>query len=77
MRLNMENLKREYEVDTTRPQKLRFFCEGDSYMFWGLIPGNRRLVCPPKDGTFFWLGSDRLGRDMLSRICLLYTSRCV
>ncbi len=73
MRLNMENLKREYEVDTTRPQKLRFFCEGDSYMFWGLVPGNRRLVCPPKDGTFFWLGSDRLGRDMLSRI--LYGGR--
>ena len=42
-------------------------------MFWGLIPGNRRLVCPPKDGTFFWLGSDRLGRDMLSRI--LYGGR--
>ena len=29
MRLNMENLKREYEVDRTRPQKLRFFCHGD------------------------------------------------
>lgn len=74
MRLNMENLKREYEVDSTRPQKLRFFCRGDdSYEFWGLIPGNWRLVCPPKDGTFFWLGSDRLGRDMFSRI--LYGGR--
>ncbi|UZF90463.1 ABC transporter permease [Bosea sp. NBC_00550] len=74
MQLNMENLKREYEVDDTRPQKLRFFCRGDdSYMFWGMIPGNLRLVCPPKDGTFFFLGSDRLGRDMLSRI--LYGGR--
>jgi len=73
MRLNMENLKREYEVDPTQPQKLRFFCRGDSYEFWGLIPGDWRLVCPPKDGTFFWLGSDRLGRDMLSRI--LYGGR--
>ncbi|CAH1668489.1 Peptide ABC transporter permease [Hyphomicrobiales bacterium] len=74
MRLNMENLKREYEVDRTRPQQLRFFCHGDdSYEFWGLIPGSWRLVCPPKDGTFFWLGSDRLGRDMLSRI--LYGGR--
>ena len=70
----MENLKREYEVDDTRPQRLRFFCRGDdSYMFWGMIPGNLRLVCPPKDGTFFFLGSDRLGRDMLSRI--LYGGR--
>lgn len=72
--LNMENLKREYEVDTSRPQPLRFFCRGDDeYMFWGLFPGNLRLVCPPKDGTFFLLGSDRLGRDMFSRI--LYGGR--
>lgn len=73
MRLNMENLKREYEVDSTRPQKLRFFCKGDDYTFWGLIPGNTHLVCPPEGGTFFLLGSDRLGRDMLSRI--LYGGR--
>lgn len=73
MRLNMENLKREYEIDRTRPQKLRFFCRGDDYMFWGLIPGNRRLVCAPEGGTFFFLGTDRLGRDMLSRI--LYGGR--
>jgi len=73
MRLNMENLKREYEVDRTRPQPLRFFCQGDRYEFWGFIPGDRHLVCPPKDGTFFFLGSDRLGRDMLSRI--LYGAR--
>lgn len=73
-RLNMENLKREYEVDRTRPQPLRFFCHGDDqYVFWAMIPGSWRLVCPPKDGTLFLLGSDRLGRDMLSRI--LYGGR--
>ncbi|HEV7257985.1 MAG TPA: ABC transporter permease [Bosea sp. (in: a-proteobacteria)] len=72
--LNMENLKREYTVDSTRPQPLRFFCRGDDeYVFWAMIPGSWRLVCPPKDGTLFLLGSDRLGRDMLSRI--LYGGR--
>lgn len=73
LHLNMENLKREYAEDRTKPQKLSFFCRGDSYTFWGLVPGNLHLVCPPEDGTLFLLGSDRLGRDMLSRI--LYGGR--
>ncbi|WP_449254534.1 ABC transporter permease [Bosea sp. (in: a-proteobacteria)] len=73
LHLNMENLKREYAEDRTQPQKLRFFCRGDGYDFWGLIPGSLHLVCPPEGGTFFFLGSDRLGRDMFSRI--LYGGR--
>jgi peptide/nickel transport system permease protein len=67
-RLNMENLKREYTEDTSKVQPIRFFCLGDSYDFWGVVPGSFHLVCPPEDGTLFLLGTDRLGRDMLSRI---------
>jgi peptide/nickel transport system permease protein len=67
-RLNMENLRREYTPDTDKPQKLRFLCKGDPYVMWGFIEADRHLVCPPEGGTFFWLGSDRLGRDMFSRI---------
>jgi peptide/nickel transport system permease protein len=70
---DMETLQRVYTPDTTRPQKLRFFCLGDSYEFWGLIEGSFHLVCPPEDGKFFWLGTDRLGRDMFSRI--VYAAR--
>lgn len=72
-RLNMETLKREYTENPNKVQKIRFFCLGDSYKFWGLVDGSFHLVCPDKDGTFFFLGTDRLGRDMLSR--LLYGSR--
>jgi peptide/nickel transport system permease protein len=54
-------------------QKLRFFCSGDKYKFWGLFTSDVHLVCPAKDGQFFFLGTDRLGRDMLSRI--LYGAR--
>jgi peptide/nickel transport system permease protein len=71
--LNMETLKREYSDDTTKVQPIRFFCSGDKYNFWGLIPGSFHLMCPAKGGTMFLIGTDRLGRDMGSR--LLYGSR--
>ncbi|MFO1067385.1 MAG: ABC transporter permease [Geminicoccaceae bacterium] len=72
-KLNMETLKREYAPDTTKVQRLRFFCRGDPYRFWGMVPADLHLVCPPEGGTFFLLGTDRLGRDLFSRI--LYGAR--
>ena len=68
MTLDMDTLRRVYEDDRTDVQKLRFFCSGDSYKFWGVIPGTFRFVCPAEGGQFFLLGTDRLGRDVLSRI---------
>ena len=64
----MENLQREYTPDPTQIQRLRFFCSGDSFSFWGAIEGSFHLVCQAEGGTLFLLGTDRLGRDMLSRI---------
>ena len=72
-RLNMENLRREYTPDPAKIQPLRFFCLSDSYELWGAIEGRLHLVCPAKGGTLFLFGTDRLGRDLLSRI--LYGAR--
>ena len=69
-RLNMENLKREYTPDPNDIQRVRFFCLGDTYRFWGLVEGRFHLICPAEGGTLFLLGTDRLGRDMLSRILM-------
>ena len=68
VRLDLETLKREHTENLQKVQPLRFFCLGDSYKFWGLVEGRFHLVCPAEGGNFFWLGTDRLGRDMLSRI---------
>jgi peptide/nickel transport system permease protein len=38
-----------------------------------MVASTFHLVCPPEDGTMFLLGTDRLGRDMLSR--LIYGAR--
>lgn len=71
--LDMVNLKWVFSDDTTKVQKLRFFCSGDTYEFWGLFKANFHLVCPAEDGTLFLLGTDRLGRDQFSG--LVYGAR--
>ena len=66
--LNMTNLKREYQEDKQSILRIRFFCKGDPYKFWGHVAASTHLFCPSATGTLFLLGTDRLGRDVLSRI---------
>jgi peptide/nickel transport system permease protein len=66
--LNMENLHRTYTEDRSKVHPLRFFCSGDSYYFWGMVESSFHLMCPGEGGTVFLMGTDRLGRDVFSRI---------
>ncbi|KQS88676.1 MULTISPECIES: ABC transporter permease [unclassified Rhizobium] len=73
MTLDMNTLRRIYTDDVKKVEPIRFFCRGDGYRFWGLVESNIHLACPAEGGELFLLGSDRLGRDVLSRI--LYGAR--
>jgi len=64
-----------YKVDAESMHPIRLFVHGDPYKLWGLIPSDIHLI-----GTsgvdampLFLLGTDGLGRDVLSRI--FYGSR--
>ncbi|UWR21958.1 ABC transporter permease [Sulfitobacter sp. S190] len=65
---DLENYRWTYTVDETTPMPLEFFCEGRAYNIFGLIPADTHLFCAPQGATVFLWGSDRLGRDVFSRI---------
>ena len=69
-KLNMQTMKREYTANPAKIYPVRFFCSGDPYRFWGMIEMDFHFICPAENGTLYLLGTDRLGRDMLSRIIL-------
>ncbi len=71
--LNLRNLRRVYAPDPQKVEKIRFFCRGGRYRFWGLFPTDYRLFCAARGGQLFLLGTDRLGRDLLSR--MIYGAR--
>ena len=73
VKMNMETFLRQYTEDTSEPKPIRFFCSGDSYKFWGLVEGSFHLFCPPENSNMYLLGTDRLGRDMFSR--MMYGAR--
>ncbi|MCD9149154.1 ABC transporter permease [Pseudophaeobacter flagellatus] len=65
---DLETFQWVFKPDLDTPRKLDFFCEGKTYHIAGLIASDTHLFCAPKGATVFLWGSDRLGRDIFSRI---------
>ncbi|ASM71083.1 dipeptide transport system permease protein DppC [Pseudosulfitobacter pseudonitzschiae] len=65
---DLVNFRWQYEADTDTPMRLQMFCTGGEYNLMGFIPSDTHLFCAPEGATVFLFGSDRLGRDVFSRI---------
>ncbi len=70
---NETTLKPEYVPNPVKVEKLRFFCRGEKYEFWGFLEGRLHLFCPAENASLHILGTDKLGHDLLSR--LIYGAR--
>ncbi len=56
-----------YVDDREKAYPIRFFVRGEPYKLWGLIPMDLHVIGVEQPGTLFLLGTDELGRDLLSR----------
>ncbi|MDC9825148.1 ABC transporter permease [Devosia sp. ZB163] len=72
--VDQEAMRRTFEVDPDKIIPIGLFVTGETYKLWGLFESNLHFIGPtnPAD-TVYFLGSDRIGRDVLSR--LIYGTR--
>ncbi len=60
--------RKVFVEDTEVVAPIHFFVKGDTYKFWGLWEAKRHFFGTKSDIPVFLLGSDRLGRDLLTLI---------
>jgi peptide/nickel transport system permease protein len=66
--------RRIFALDPEKVVPIGFFVRGAAYKMWGLFPADIHLVGPlKKTDTMYLLGTDKLGRDLMTR--LIYGTR--
>lgn len=63
-----QTLRPLYSENRSRIYPLKIFSRGQPYHLWGLFQTNIHLLGVASGGTLFLLGTDSLGRDLLTRI---------
>ena len=67
--MNIETMRFEFEPDPELKFRVGFLVRTEPYKLWGALTLNRKFAGVIGDeGYVFFLGTDRLGRDMISRI---------
>jgi len=63
----------KYKEDKTKKYLIYFFVHGRKYKLWNFFASDMHLFGVKKPGRIFLFGTDKLGRDLFSRI--IYASR--
>ena len=67
-KVDPETLRKNYSEDKNKIYPIQFLVRGNKYEFWNMFESNLHLFGVGEGGTLFLLGTDRMGRDVLSRI---------
>jgi peptide/nickel transport system permease protein len=60
--------RKQYAFDLSQRYPIQFFCHGDPYKLWWIIPSDLHLFGVQAPGKIFLLGADAFGCDVFSRV---------
>jgi peptide/nickel transport system permease protein len=66
--MDPDTWERLYREDTTQMYPVRLFAPSWEYELFGVFKTNIHLIAPTEGGSMYLLGTDKMGRDLLSLI---------